>query len=116
MTISEGINFAQAVRVPSYGAKRSLANDRHITFIVAKTICFVYDICGGRKLVENVICGRGRLELLKKPSYNCSKNHHMIFERSLKRLAEGHNKRTCLPIQGRSQPGAKPFPGGEASP
>jgi len=50
-------------------------SNRHITFIVAKKsliytlFCSIYDICGGKKLVENVIWERGLAENVRIPLY-----------------------------------------------
>jgi len=71
MTPTEG--FAQSVRVPSYGGRGCL-------------FCSIYGICGERGLVENVIWRDGLAENVRIPSYRGrgSKDHHMIFERSLR--------------------------------
>jgi len=57
--------------------------NHHITFKLAKTkliyslFCSIYGMCGGKRLVENVIWRGGVWQKMSRiPSY-CSKNRHM---------------------------------------
>jgi len=82
------MGFAQTVRVPSYGGGGW--PNRHITFIATEKVPLalftVYEVEG---LTENVKWGRrGWLKMLEyrhmgEGVKNCSKNRHMLFERSL---------------------------------